>query len=189
MDFRFLFANCIGTAFAILTLYYCGFLSTQLLHPELEIRVIDGDTFVWTQSLSFWSSSINERIRLQGIDAPEKKQSFGLESASYLRTMFDKCDKFQLFLSCHFSCDRKPRKDLYGRTIAICYLNGKDIGLSLIEAGLAHPYMTSKSQTKEYKNAYEKAQQTKKGIWNQKHVESPSVYRKEVKEKSRHKNK
>jgi len=89
-------------------------------------RVIDGDTI----------SIRNQRVRLAAIDACEVDQTgtrrgvewpCGTVARSFLRTIAD---------GKHLSC-RVIDKDQYRRLVAQCFESGRDLGLAIIEAGLA----------------------------------------------------
>jgi len=66
-------------------------------------------------------------IRLNGVSAPELDESLGQQSKQFMRDLVD--GKSVL-------CELNGKKT-YGRFVGVCYLGGKDIGVSIIEAGLA----------------------------------------------------
>ncbi len=84
-------------------------------------------------------------IRLAGIDAPEKRQDFGMAAKEFLaRMVFEK--KVTIEAS---------KTDKYGRTIGKIFLNGKDINLAMIEAGFAWHYNEYKyEQSKDDRQRY-----------------------------------
>lgn len=75
--------------------------------------------------------------RLWGIDAPEMKQSCpdgwqaGLLAATRL---------LELTRSRPIICQEKDR-DRYGRTVAVCRVNGEDLGAILVREGLAWAFV------------------------------------------------
>lgn len=82
-----------------------------------EVHITDGDTI-----------AINgERIRLFGIDAPERDQPGGREATRELRRMIGtarpRCEQIET--------------DRYGRTVALCVVGGADLSLSMVRAGWA----------------------------------------------------
>jgi endonuclease YncB( thermonuclease family) len=89
--------------------------------------VIDGDT------LKLGS----ERIRLHGIDAPESLQrcADGWQAGDVARRALA-----DLLLAGSPSCE-KVTTDRYGRTVAICHVNGEDIGREMVRRGLAWAYV------------------------------------------------
>jgi micrococcal nuclease len=95
-------------------------------------KVIDGDTVDIFVDLGF-SVWYRERIRLIGIDAPEKKFPYGKVVLSYLtKTLSGK----KVFLDV-------TKKDKYGRYLAQIYLSKNDtesINDSLIKNNMAKAY-------------------------------------------------
>ncbi len=69
----------------------------------------------------------NIPIRLNGVSAPELKEPLGPQSKQFMR---------DLVLSEAVNCELNGKKT-YDRLVGTCYLNGKDIGVNVIEAGLA----------------------------------------------------
>jgi len=87
-------------------------------------RVIDGDT------LKVTLSGKTESIRLYGIDAPEKRQAYGLSAKDFLEVMVE-----------GKSVNITPLDtDRYGRTVAIVNLNTQNLQEQLILAGYAWVY-------------------------------------------------
>lgn len=86
-------------------------------------RVVDGDTF--------WLSSQDVRIRVWGLDAPEKDQPGGSQATSTLSGMIGGQQ-----LSC-----RQRDIDRYGRIVGQCFLaDGRDITAAMIASGTAQEY-------------------------------------------------
>lgn len=125
---------------------------------ELTGRVIgiaDGDTITVLDS-----NSIQHKIRLAGIDAPEKKQAFGNVSKKSLSGMiFNR------------TVDVEWRKlDRYGRKVGKVVINETDVNLEQIKRGLAWFYKKYKGElTQEDRIAYVQAQQEAEanqlGLW------------------------
>lgn len=69
----------------------------------------------------------NIPIRLNGVSAPELDEPLGQASKAYMQG---------LVLNKHVNCELNGEKS-YDRFVGICYLNNQDIGISIIEAGLA----------------------------------------------------
>src|SRR2546421_10842584 len=89
------------------------------------VRVADGDTVTILDS-----TNTQHRIRLQGIDAPESHQAFGAQSKQSLSQMiFDK----------NVSAEYE-KTDRYGRIVGKILLDGTDISLDQIRAGMAWHY-------------------------------------------------
>ena len=116
------------------------------------VRVIDGDTIAVGET----------RIRLEGIDAPESAQtcprkwfgwwSCGAEATAALASMTGGKPA---------SCE--PRGlDKYGRTLAVCFVDGRDINAQMVRQGYAWAFV-------KYSTSYVKEEAAAKaeglGIW------------------------
>ena len=66
-------------------------------------------------------------IRLMGVNAPELGEVLGVASRDFMK---------RLVLAKQIRCEMNGDKS-YDRFVALCFLNGKDIGETLIRAGLA----------------------------------------------------
>ena len=73
------------------------------------------------------ADKVQHKIRLAGIDAPEKKQAFGNRSKESLSDMvFDKTVNVET-----------EKRDRYGRQIGKVLVNGQDVNLVQVERGMA----------------------------------------------------
>jgi endonuclease YncB( thermonuclease family) len=89
------------------------------------IGVMDGDTIEVLDA-----SKTPRRIRLEGIDAPEKAQPFGNRSKQHLSdSVFGKQVEVV-----------SNKTDKYGRTVGKVLVNGKDANLEQVRAGFAWHY-------------------------------------------------
>ena len=93
------------------------------------IKVTDGDT---VNVLS--SDNKTHKIRLSGIDAPEKKQAFGNKSKQALADLID-----GKAVSVEFN-----KLDKYQRVVGKITFNGQDVNLRQIKLGLAWHYKKTK---------------------------------------------
>lgn len=91
-------------------------------------RVIDGDTFVYNDGT---------RIRLCGINAPEKNQKGGNEATSFLTRMIEKEPVRCKIVGGGTPCDGRSKKKSYNRTVAQCFYNGDDIAKIMVRNGHA----------------------------------------------------
>ncbi len=124
-------------------------------------KVIDGDTI-----------KINkEKIRLSGIDAPEKNQICKKIYLSFLIFNFQKdynCgEKSTLALLKKLKdekvkCILEENKDKYQRSIGICYIKNQNINKWLVRNGHALAY---KRYSKKYVLDERYAKENKLGIW------------------------
>lgn len=89
------------------------------------VGVVDGDTVDIVTP-----SNEQVRIRVMGIDAPEKAQAFGQRSKQKMSDFVYGKDAQVEF----------TKRDRYGRIVGKVIVNGRDAGLGLIDAGLAWHY-------------------------------------------------
>lgn len=145
-------------------------LSGSAFGAEIEGRVVgvaDGDTITVLDSK-------NERfkIRLTGIDAPEKKQAFGSRSREHLgKMLYGKV----------VVVDWKKR-DRYQRILGKVLVNGTDANLEQIRSGLAWHYKKykfeqSQSDRSLYSDAEKQAQIERRGLWGDKAPIAPWDFR------------
>ena len=136
------------------------------------IKVTDGDTVnVLT------SENETHKIRLSGIDAPEKKQAFGNKSKQVLTDLI-----YGKTVSVEFN-----KLDKYQREVGKIMFNGQDVNLRQIKLGLAWHYKKyEKEQDVEdrsiYANAEFIAQVVKAGLWYDANPIAPWDYRKQKRE-------
>ena len=90
------------------------------------VRVIDGDTFVIEGG---------ERVRMIGINAPELKDTYGVESKNHLKTLIE--SKYVNLIK----GDVTANKDYFKRLLRYVYLDSTDINLKMIEDGFASAYL------------------------------------------------
>lgn len=116
-----------------------------------EARIIDADTV----------EIAGERLRLEGIDAPESRQTCkrdgkrydcGKDATSALREQIGKAS---------ITCIGDTR-DQYDRLIAVCYLDGLDLNGWLVHQGHALAY---RRFSKRYVAAEDEARKARRGIW------------------------
>ena len=135
------------------------------------VRVADGDTVTVLDS-----SNTQHRIRLEGIDAPESHQAFGTQSKQSLAQMiFDK-DVTVVY----------QKTDQYGRLVGKITLDGKDVNLEQVKAGMAWHYKEyQREQAPEDRSLYaiaeEEAHAARRGLWQDADPVEPSAFRKEAK--------
>ena len=113
------------------------------------VKIVDGDTF---DLLTKENSTI--RIRLSGIDCPERKQDYYQVAKDALGSFIFK-KEVQLVT---FGKDRNKR------VIAAVFLNGENINLAMIRDGYAWHYKKYSSDLT-YANAEKEARAAKKGLW------------------------
>ena len=131
------------------------------------VGISDGDTITVLDA-----TKRQHKVRLAGIDAPEKGQPFGKASKEYLSGLV-----FQrtVDLDCY-------KRDRYGREICRVYRGGTDIPLEQVRAGYAWHYVAyAKEQTPQERTAYAKAETDARGmrrnLWQDKNPEPPWEWR------------
>jgi endonuclease YncB( thermonuclease family) len=140
-----------------LLLFYSGLTSANSLDcPCKVVKILDGDTVhVLDQS------RVKHKIRLMGIDSPEKKQPFGKKSKQNLSAMIA-----GQFIEVEYN-----KRDWYGRIVGKLLLNGQDINLKQVKQGFAWHYKAyQKEQTKLdrvlYDSAEIEAESMRIGLWS-----------------------
>jgi endonuclease YncB( thermonuclease family) len=140
-----------------ITICYSSFaLSDSLNCPCKVIKVTDGDTVhVLNQVREM------HKIRLGGIDAPEKKQAFGKKSTKNLA-------KYIAGQNIEVEYDKRDR---YGRIIGKLLKDGKDINLQQVKDGYAWHYKhylkeQSKLDQVLYGSAEMEARKKRIGLWS-----------------------
>lgn len=135
------------------------------VHDGDTATVLDADKRQW-------------KIRFNGIDAPELKMDFGNKSKQNLSDMI-------------FGKEVKVvynKFDKYGRTVGTVFINGMDVNLEQIKAGLAWHYKKyedeqTEQDRKTYAEAEIAARNAKKGLWQMPNPTAPWDYRAELKVK------
>lgn len=114
------------------------------------IRVLDGDT------IEVLREKHPERVRLNGIDCPEKAQAFGMKAKQFTS---DLC--FGNVVSVE-----ERGHDRYGRTIGgIKTADGIDVNHELVAAGMAWWYEKYSPHENQLKDLQEKSRSEKRGLW------------------------
>lgn len=120
-------------------------------------RVVDGDTC----DLATGSARVARtlRVRLHGIDTPERGERGGTAATEFLRSLLGEGAAARR-LRCQATGDRV---DGFGRLLARCTLpDGRDVGLLLVEHGLARAF---RRYSLDYAAAEERAKAAGLGIW------------------------
>jgi endonuclease YncB( thermonuclease family) len=135
--------------------------------PCKVVKITDGDTVHVLDQLKARS-----KIRLGGIDAPERKQAYGRRSKENLARL----------IAGKLVTVEYHKRDRYGRIIGKIYLNYRDINLQQIADGYAWHYKHyQKDQTKTdralYAKAEKKARLKRLGLWVSASFTPPWEYR------------
>jgi endonuclease YncB( thermonuclease family) len=121
----------------------------------LVVGVADGDTITVLDA-----SNELHKIRLSGIDAPEKKQPFATISKQSLSNLV-----FNRAVIIHWQ-----KRDSYGRIVGKVMLDDVDMNLEQIKAGMAWFYRQYQKQLSfedqtAYATAEQEAKANKLGLW------------------------
>jgi endonuclease YncB( thermonuclease family) len=129
---------------------------TETLHGKV-VNISDGDSLKVLDSEDYLY-----KIRLLGIDAPERRpnQAFSKKSKNYLRDL----------VAGRQVTVKYKKKDRYNRILGKIILNGEDINLKMVEAGLAWHYKKYQyNQTVEDRRLYgiaeNSAKKDRRGLW------------------------
>lgn len=137
------------------------------------VGVSDGDTATVLDA-----TNTQFKIRLLGIDAPEKKQAFGNKSKEHLSDLV-----FNKHVQVEYS-----KKDKYGRLVGKITVNGVDANLEQVKAGMAWHYKQYQREQSEadrftYTQAEDHARAEKRGVWVDPEPTPPWDWRKQQKQR------
>ena len=138
----------------------CLFFSSLLALDGKVIKVADGDTIT---ILTDKRKQI--KIRLHGIDAPQKKQAYGEKSREFLSSL----------IAGKIVNIKEKHTDRYGRTVGVVYYNNTDINKKMVENGYAWAYTR---YSKDYVSEHNKARASKFGLSQEPNPIEPSIFRK-----------
>lgn len=134
------------------------------------VAIADGDTLT-----ALDAHKVQHKIRLAGIDAPEKRQAYGQRSRQSLADLvFNRVVQIEL-----------GKKDRYGRGIGKVMLDGQDINLELLRLGLAWHYKAyAREQSVQDRALYAQAEQQARadrlGLWRDARAIPPWDFRQTV---------
>ena len=127
------------------------------------IHVVDGDT-LHVDDIT---------VRIHGIDAPETDQNCNdAQGRNWLCGVFVTEEISRRFEGEIATCDL-IELDRYGRTVAKCFVDGRDVGEQIVEDGLAHAY---RQYSMDYDQVEKSAQVRRIGIWAGT-MQSPAAFR------------
>ena len=121
--------------------------------PAKVVAVIDGDTIT--------AEPVNGggriKIRLNGIDAPERKQPGGEAARGFV---------FEVALFKRVDVELVGKPDRYGRNVAIVYLpNGESLQAALLKAGYAWVWTRYCPDCDQWQSLQDMAKNAGRGLW------------------------
>lgn len=138
---------------------------TSQLPNNTVVKIVDGDTY------DIILNGIQTRIRMQGIDTPERGMDYYKVAKEYLGKL---------------CLNKKVRvvgteKDRYGRLLAKSYLpDGREIGEEMIRAGMAW-HFTKYSKDPKLARLEREARAARIGLWSIPNPTAPWDFRKKKK--------
>ncbi len=131
------------------------------------VSVTDGDTLVARDA-----SGRRHRIRIAGIDAPERQQAFANAARRRLEQL----------VTGHPLQVQPIKTDPFGRLVARILVDEADVGLAMVLAGYAwhfHRYEHEQApdERRDYRDAQARARRERVGLWQDRAPEPPWDYR------------
>lgn len=151
---------------AVMLCLYAGVLGATSFEGRV-VGVADGDTITVLDA-----GKVQHKIRLAGIDAPEKKQPFGQRSKQSLSDLvFDKAVTVET-----------NKRDKYKRNVGKVLVDGVDANLLQVQRGFAWHYKAYEREQpavdrKVYADAENEARAAKLGLWAGSEPEPPWEFR------------
>ena len=140
--------------------------SVALSWPAQVIKVLDGATIVVLHS------GVEERVRLYGIETPEKSQEYGQQAKS-----------LTIALIAGRNVEVKTvTADRYGRTVGLVSVDGQSLNQLIVQNGYAWVYRQycAKRICYDWQKLEKEARRHKKGLWAGSNNVPPWEYRKQV---------
>jgi endonuclease YncB( thermonuclease family) len=131
------------------------------------VAIADGDTLTLLDD-----ARRQHRIRLDGIDAPERSQPFGQRARQSLAAL---AHGRAAVADC-------PKTDRYGRAVCRVFVGGVDVGLEQVRRGLAWHYVRyaheqAPQARADYARAEEQARGGRAGLWSTRDPTPPWDFR------------
>lgn len=141
------------------------------IHGQV-VAIADGDTLTVLDE-----AKTQHKIRLAGIDAPEKRQTLGQRSKQSLS---------DLVFGRQVTVET-TKKDFRGRDIGKIILDGQDVNLEQVRRGMAWHYKAyAREQSAEDRRAYMaaevQAQKARIGLWRDAEPMPPWEFRRQMKQ-------
>ena len=125
------------------------------------VGIADGDTFTL-----LLPDKTTKKIRLHGVDAPERKQPFGTVARQRLS---------DLVFSKQVSVEEKD-VDRYGRIVGEAFVDGRSVNEEMLRSGLVWHY-TQYDKNPQWTRLQEEARRARKGLWQDPNPVAPWEWR------------
>jgi endonuclease YncB( thermonuclease family) len=130
------------------------------------VGVSDGDTIT-----ILTKDNVQIKVRLEGIDCPEKKQAFGQKAKQFTSDLA--FGKFVTF--------KKTGQDKYGRSLGYIILpDNKNLNKEILKTGFACHFKKYNKDT-ELANLEIQARKSRRGLWSETNPIAPWDFRKQQK--------
>lgn len=126
------------------------------------VAVTDGDT------IKVLVNNQEIKVRLNGVDAPEKKQPFGTQAKKFTSNF---CFGKDVVVY-------STGNDRYGRTLGWVYVGNRSLSREIVSAGFAWWYRQYAPHNLTLQNAETSARTAKRGLWIDPHAIAPWEWRK-----------
>jgi endonuclease YncB( thermonuclease family) len=156
--------NCFALSLLFLVLLCSPLIfATETIKGKV-VSIADGDT------ITVLKDKQQIKVRLHGVDAPEKAQDFGTASRTFTS---------ELCFGKEVTVEVKDT-DRYGRKVGIVTLpDGRVLNQELLKAGLAHWYEAYARNDTMLKGLQEEAKSANRGVWSRTDTVAPWDFRKE----------
>jgi len=127
-------------------------LGLRLVWTGEVVGISDGDT------ITVLCNGKAKKIRLYGVDCPEKRQAFGKKAKQFTSSMvYGKTVEVET-----------KDVDRYGRTVGLVYVDGESLNKALIKAGYAWVYQRycKEAFCKDWLSLESAARENKIGLWS-----------------------
>jgi len=125
------------------------------------VAITDGDT------IKVMKNGVETKIRLYGVDCPEKKQAYGTVAKQFTA---DFCFGKTVTVV-------EKSIDRYGRTIGEVFVDGKSLNRALVAEGMAWWYVQYAKKYTDLGVLQEAAKKAGKGLWKEKAPVAPWEFR------------
>ncbi len=158
---------CTATSIGLVILLLWSYATSADTLTGKVVKITDGDTLYVLDA-----KYKQHKIRLAGIDAPERKQAYGLASRKHLA----------LIVAGKRVTIEYQKRDRYGRIVGKVLLDGVDACLEQVKAGFAWHYKKYQQEQSEedrdlYADAENQAREGRLGLWRENNPIAPWKHR------------